>query len=86
MGRLCIPGNQSNRFAVYCGSGVYVKAVSFDNNQSIVETGPLSDALMASRRVAIGAVHSARRAGLAAWLVQHPEHAVGVTYASQVTA
>lgn len=80
MGRSCIPDHQSNRFAVYCGAGVYIKAVKHDGHQSIIETGPLSIALSASRSVAIGAVHSARRAGLHAWMVQHPAHAIGCNY------
>lgn len=80
MARLCVANDQSSRFAVYCGAGVYVKGVAFENNQKIIETGPLSGALCASKRVAIGALHTARRAGLNAWLVQHPAAAVGCTY------
>lgn len=72
MGRLCVSHSQENRFAVYCGGGVYVHAVEHFPNQSIIQTGPVAGALAASRRVAIGALHSARRAGLGAWLVQHP--------------
>lgn len=81
MDRLCVANNQSARFAVYCGAGVYVKGVALENNQSVIETGPLACALSAPRGVAVGALHTARRAGLNAWLVQHPAHAVGVSYA-----
>lgn len=75
MARLCVSDDQSNRFAIYCGAGVYVAGVNLQNNQNIVETGGLATALMASRRVAVGALHTARRAGLTAWLVQHPARA-----------
>lgn len=80
MGRLCVSNEKSSRFAVYCGGGVYVRGVSLENNRSVVETGPLSGALCASRGVAVGALHTARRAGLNAWLVQHPAAAVGCSY------
>lgn len=80
MARLCVSSDQSNRFAVYCGGGVYVAGVSLQNKQTVIETGPLSGALCASRRVAIGALHTARKAGLNAWLVQHPAAAVGCSY------
>ena len=65
-----------NRFAVYCGRGVYVTGVqALQTSTSFIHTGPVEKALAASRRVAIGALHEARRAGLTAWLVRHPERA-----------
>lgn len=83
MARLCASNDPDNRFAVYCGGGVYVNGVSLQNKQTVIETGPLSGALNASRRVAVGALHAARRAGLNAWLVQHPAAAVGCSYEVQ---
>ena len=76
----------SARFAVYCGAGVYVRAVSLDRqtNLPVVETGALHGALPVSRRVAVGALHAARRAGLSAWLVQHPARAIGAAVACGV--
>lgn len=73
-------GDLSTRFAVYCGSGVFVHAVSLDleTKLPVIETGSMSGAMCVSRRVAVGALHAARRAGLRAWLVQHPARAVGV--------
>ena len=84
MARLCVADHHQNRFAVYCGAGVYVAGVNLQNNQTVIETGPLACALLASRRVAIGAVHTARRAGLSAWLVQHPARAIGSTLVAAV--
>lgn len=76
---LSLQDHQDNRFAIYCGAGVYVSSVSAhgapNKTFSFVHTGPLDRALAASRRVAIGALHEARRAGLNAWLVQHPARA-----------
>jgi hypothetical protein len=80
MGRMCVSDHQSNRFAVYCGAGVYVAAVGLQNNQTVIETGPMSGALCAARREAIAALHVARRAGLRAWLVQHPSRPIGVQF------
>jgi|GEM_PF-6384675 len=64
-----------NRFAVYCGDGVYVQSVNTAKHYEFVNTGPLDGAFAVSRRIAIAALHTARRAGLNAWLVQHPETA-----------
>jgi len=79
MGRLCINQAKSPRFLIYCGGGVYVKAVSLANNQSSVETGPIDRAMTVPRGVAIGALHAARRAGLRAWLIQHQGGSFGVS-------
>ena len=70
----------SARFAVYCGGGVYVQSVTLDQSTllPVVCTGAVHGALCASRRVAIGALHAARKAGLNAWLVQHPARVVTV--------
>lgn len=78
---LCKSADLSARFAVYCGAGVYVQAVSLDTQTKlpVIDTGSVHGALCASRRVAVGALHAARRAGLRAWLVQHPARAIGVT-------
>ena len=65
-----------NRFAVYCGRGVYVTGFhALYKTTSFIHTGPVEKAMAASRRVAIGALHEARRSGLNAWLVRHPERA-----------
>lgn len=64
--------NLEKAFAVYCGAGVYVQAVTHSNNHGFIQTGPQCGALAVSRRVAIGALHAARGAGLNAWLVRHP--------------
>lgn len=70
-----------SRFAIYCGSGVYVQSVKLDTATKlpVIDTGSVHGALCASRRVAVGALHAARRAGLRAWLVQHPARAIGAT-------
>ena len=70
----------SARFAVYCGGGVYVQSVTLDQSTllPVICTGAAHGALCASRRVAIGALHAARKAGLNAWLVQHPARVVTV--------
>lgn len=88
MGRLsvCDQSNQSSRFAVYCGGGVYVHGVSLSDSIKTISTGPLEGAMGAPRRVAIGAMHAARGAGLRAWLVQHPARAIGCNYGAGVAA
>lgn len=70
----------SARFAVYCGGGVYVQSVTLDQSTllPVICTGAVNGALCASRRVAIGALHAARKAGLNAWLVRHPARVVTV--------
>lgn len=72
--------DQQNRFAIYCGAGLYVHGVSLSDTIKTISTGPLEGAMGAPRRVAIGALHAARRAGLRAWLVQHPARAIGCNY------
>lgn len=76
-----------DRFAVYLGDGLYLSAYgryTTDNSENYCNgskradavvhttTGHLSDALAESRPLAVAALHAARRAGLRAWLVQHP--------------
>ena len=79
MASLLVEPTSENRFAVYCGAGVYVSHVSHQNkSRSVVSTGAICSAMAATRSVAIAALHTARRAGLSAWIVRHPEMAVAL--------
>ena len=69
--------NLGDEFSVYCGNGHYVQAIEHSGAGDYIEIGAKSGAICVPRRVAIGAVHTARSYGLSAWVIRHPSH-VGV--------
>jgi hypothetical protein len=73
MATLEVQKSTEDRYSVYCGSGVYVSCINVQKQHpAIVHTGEFDKALHASRAVAVAALHTARRAGLNAWIVNQP--------------
>lgn len=64
---------ERGNFAIYCGGGVYVSEVTNGGVLDFAHTiDDVKNAGAFTRRVAVSALHTARRAGLRAWLIRHP--------------
>ncbi len=71
---------EPGKFAIYAGDGVYVSAALICGEREkkdvqIVCFGNLDTAISFDRDEAIRACHAARRSGVSAWLVRHPQGA-----------
>ena len=70
---------ESERFAIYAGAGIYLSCHSVSGGKagsySTVHFDGEERAAELDRHEAVKACHAARRAGVPAWLVQHPDTA-----------
>ncbi len=60
----------AQRFAIYCGEGLYVRSLARQQGGRI--SIGRDHARSYTREAAIAALHIVRRAGRGAWLVPHP--------------